>query len=134
TAINLADVDHHEVRRGCVAAAPGYFRSARMLGVRLECLATFARPIEDRTAIRLHTGTLEAVGELVLLDCERLEPGATALAQLRLAEPVVTAPGDRFILRLESPMWTLGGGVILEESQHRLKRFKAFVVEELSRQ
>jgi selenocysteine-specific elongation factor len=134
TALNVADVDHHDVRRGFVAAAPGFFRSARMLGVRLEALAHLDRPIEDRTQIRLHTGTVEAVGEIVLLDCERLEPGGSALAQLRLDEPIVTAPGDRFVVRLESPAWTLGGGVILEESKHRLKRLKAFVVEELTRQ
>jgi selenocysteine-specific elongation factor len=47
--------------------------------------------------------------------------------------PVVCAPGDRFIVRLASPTITLGGGVVLEESKHRLKRFKAFVVEELGR-
>jgi selenocysteine-specific elongation factor len=134
TALNVADVDHHAVRRGCVAATPGFFRPARMLGARFEALAHLDRPIENRTQIRLHTGTVEAVGEIVLLDCERLEPGQSALAQLRLDEPVVTAPGDRFVVRLESPAWTLGGGVILEESKHRLKRFKAFVVEELSRQ
>jgi len=134
TALNVADVDHHAVHRGCVAATPGFFRPARMLGARLEALAHLDRPIEDRTQIRLHTGTVEAVGEIVLLDCERLEPGASALVQLRLDEPIVTAPGDRFVVRLESPAWTLGGGVILEESKHRLKRFKSFVVEELSRQ
>ena len=134
TAVNVADVDHKDVRRGFVAATPGYFKPARMLGVRVQALPELGRPVENRTAIRLHTGTLEAVGEIVLLDVERLEPGAAALAQLRLDEEVVAAAGDRFVLRLESPAWTLGGGVILEESKHRLKRFKAFVVEELSRQ
>jgi selenocysteine-specific elongation factor len=134
TAINVADVDHKDVRRGFVAATPGFFKAARMLGVRVQALADLGRPVEDRTPIRLHTGTLEAVGEIVLLDQERLEPGGTALAQLRLDEDVVAAPGDRFVLRMESPAWTLGGGVILEESKHRLKRFKTFVVEELSRQ
>jgi selenocysteine-specific elongation factor len=134
TALNVADIDHHAVHRGCVVASPGFFRPARMLGARIEALADLDRPIEDRTSIRLHTGTAEALGELVLLDCERLEPGGSALAQLRLDEPVVTAPGDRFVIRLESPARTLGGGVILEESKHRLKRFKSFVVEELSRQ
>ena len=37
-------------------------------------------------------------------------------------------------MRLASPALTLGGGTILEESRHRLKRFKGFVIEELSRQ
>ncbi|MBI5361993.1 MAG: selenocysteine-specific translation elongation factor, partial [Planctomycetes bacterium] len=132
-ALNLADVDHKDVVRGNVAAAPGFFRPVQMVGARFTALATNAKPIENRTQIRLHTGTAECVGEVVLLDQEAIEPGAEGLVQLRLDEPVVCAPGDRFVLRLASPTVTLGGGVILEESKHRLKRFKSFVVDELSR-
>ena len=133
TAINLADVDHHLVRRGDVVATPGFFRPVRMVGARLAALADLDRPIADRTPIRLHTGTVEALGEVVLLDREEIAPGEGGLVQLRLEEPVVCAPGDRYVLRLASPARTLGGGVILEESKHRLKRFKSFVVEELER-
>ena len=134
TAINLADVDHHLVRRGDVVAAPGFFHPVRMAGARLTALPDLDRAIANRTPIRLHTGTVEALGEVVLLDQDELAPGATGLVQLRLDEPIVCAPGDRFVLRLASPAITLGGGLILEESKHRLKRFKDFVVEELSRQ
>jgi selenocysteine-specific elongation factor len=133
SAINLSDVDQHAAERGMVVATPGFFRGATMLGAQMTALATLERPVEDRTSIRLHTGTSEVLGELVLLDCEKLEPGAQALVQLRLQDAVVCAPGDRFVVRLASPAWTLGGGVILEESKHRLKRFKKFVVDELSR-
>jgi len=133
SAINLADLTVEEVTRGHVVAAPGFFRPTRMIAAKLEALATLERALEDRLAVRVHTGTAEAVGELVLLDCERLEPGASALVQLRLGEPIVCAPGDRFVLRLASPAVTLGGGSILEESKHRLKRFKKFVLEELGR-
>ncbi|MBK7643784.1 MAG: selenocysteine-specific translation elongation factor [Planctomycetes bacterium] len=133
SAINLADVDHHAVTRGHVAAAPGFYRGVRMIGTQLTALATLESPLSDRAHIRLHIGTAEALGELVLLDREVLAGGETGLAQLRLEEPVVCAPGDRFVLRLASPALTLGGGVVLEESKHRLKRFKNFVVEELSR-
>jgi selenocysteine-specific elongation factor len=122
------------VRRGDVVATPGYFKPVRMVGARLSALPDLERPISNRMAIRLHTGTVEALGEVVLLDQEELAPGATGLVQLRLEEPVVCAPGDRFVVRLASPALTLGGGVILEESKHRLKRFKDFVVDELSRQ
>jgi len=132
-AINVADVDHNVVSRGMVAATPGYFRAATMLGASVKALADLDRAIEDRTQIRFHAGTAEVLGELVLLDTEVLEPGGEALAQLRLEEPVVVAPGDRFVLRLASPAYVLGGGVVLEESKHRLKRFKKFVIEELSR-
>lgn len=134
SAMNLSDVDHHQVARGAVVAAPGYFRGVRMLGARLCALASLERAIENRCAVHLHTGTAEVLGELVLLDAERLEPGAEGLVQIRLSEEVVCAPGDRYIVRLASPALTLGGGTILEESRHRLKRFKGFVIEELVRQ
>jgi selenocysteine-specific elongation factor len=134
SALNLSDVDHHSVARGAVVATPGYFRGVRMLGARLRALASLERAIENRCAVHLHTGTAEVPGELVLLDAERLEPGAEGLVQIRLAEEAVCAPGDRYIVRLASPALTLGGGTILEESRHRLKRFKGFVIEELSRQ
>src|SRR6185503_21321526 len=122
-----------EVTRGNVVATPGFFRPTRMVAATFEAIAGLEHPLEDRLPIRLHTGTVEVVGELVLLDCERVEPGQSALVQLRLEEPVVCAPGDRYVLRLASPALTLGGGSILEESKHRLKRFKKFVLEELGR-
>jgi selenocysteine-specific elongation factor len=133
SAINLADVDHHQLTRGNVAATSGFYRGVRMIGAQVTALATLDAPVADRTQVRLHIGTAEVLGELVLLDREALAPGETGLAQLRLEEPVVCAPGDRFVLRLASPALTLGGGLVLEESRHRLKRFKNFVVEELSR-
>ena len=134
TALNLADVDHHRVERGHVVVTPGFFKPARMVGARLTALADLERPIVNRMRVRVHTGTSEAVGEVVLLDEEELAPGAGALVQFRLEQPLVCAPGDRFVMRLASPVVTLGGGVVLEESRHRLKRFKSFVIEELSRQ
>jgi selenocysteine-specific elongation factor len=134
TAINLSDIEHDKVARGAVAATPDFFSPVRMVAVRLKVLASLDRPVTDRMQVRLHTGTADPLGELVLLDRERLDPGAEGLAQVRLEEPVVCAPGDSFILRLASPAVTLGGGQILEESRHRLKRFKGFVIDELARQ
>ena len=66
--------------------------------------------------VRVHTGTADPHGELVLLDREEVAPGDAALVQLRLSQPIVCAPGDRFVLRLLSPVVTLGGGTILEET------------------
>lgn len=133
-ALNLADVAHDEVERGMVVASPGYYRAARMVGARLDVLAELDRPVTDRMRVRLHTGTAEVVGEIVLLDADQLEPGDSGLVQLRLDHEVVCAPGDPFIVRLASPLITLGGGRILEESRYRLKRFKDFVIDELAKQ
>jgi len=133
SAINLADLTLEEVGRGSVVATPGFFRPVRMVAASLQALADLETPLTDRMAVRLHTGTDEVLGELVLLDSDLLEAGQTGLVQLRLDRPVVCAPGDRFVLRLASPALTLGGGTILEESRHRLKRYKKFVLEELER-
>ncbi len=134
SAINLADVDHQQVRRGDVVATPGFFAPQRMLAARLETLAELDWPVTNRMSVRLHTGTVDVPGEVVLLDRDELPPGESGLIQLRLQETIVCAPGDRFILRLLSPVVTLGGGAILEESRHRLKRFKGFVLQELELQ
>ncbi|MCC7015387.1 MAG: selenocysteine-specific translation elongation factor [Planctomycetes bacterium] len=134
TAINVSDVDIEQVVRGCVAATPDFFSPVRMVAARLRVLRSLERPVTDRMEVRLHTGTADPLGELVLLDHDQLRPGDEGLVQIRLSEPVICAPGDAFILRLASPSVTLGGGVIVEESRHRLKRFKGFVLEELARQ
>src|ERR1035438_2582608 len=44
-------------------------------------------------------------------------PAEPRLAQLRLAEPLLLLPGDRFIIRQFSPVVTLGGGVVLDASR-----------------
>jgi selenocysteine-specific elongation factor len=134
SAINLSDVERAAAHRGDVLATPNFFTAQRMVAARLTALADLDRAIENRMRIRLHTGTADPAGEVVLLDADELGPGRSGLVQLRLDEPVVCAPGDRFVLRLLSPVVTLGGGVLLEESRYRLKRFKAFVTGGLARQ
>jgi selenocysteine-specific elongation factor len=134
SAINVSDIERATAHRGDVLATPNFFSAQRMVAARVTALAELDRVIENRMRIRLHTGTADPAGEIVLLDAEELGPGASGLVQLRLDEPVVCAPGDRFVLRLLSPVLTLGGGVLLEESRYRLKRFKGFVVEGLAQQ
>jgi len=134
SALNLTDVDHKSVARGDVVATPGYFKPHDMVGAELRVLEESPWPVRNRLPVRVHCGTSEAVGEVVLLDAPELEPGQSGLVQYRLETPLVCAPGDRYVVRLASPMVTLGGGVVLEESRYRLKRFKTFVIEELRRQ
>jgi selenocysteine-specific elongation factor len=62
------------------------------------------------------------VAEVVLYDGKEVKPGQSALAQLRLQEPTLLFPGDRFILRQFSPVVTIGGGVVLENQPQRLPK------------
>ncbi|MBI4577961.1 MAG: selenocysteine-specific translation elongation factor [Planctomycetes bacterium] len=133
TALNCADLDYKVVQRGMVACEPGALEPASLLEVRLSCLGGGRRPLEHLETVRFHAGTVEALGELALLEGPRTVPGQTVYAQLRLREPTVVAPGDRFVLRLHSPMLTVGGGVVLGVSRHRLKRDRPRVLERLRR-
>ena len=130
-ALNLSDIDYREVHRGMVATEPGYFQGSSMLEATLRYLPSTHRPLLHQTEIRLHVGTAEVMGKVFLLDKKTLEPGTESYVQFRLTEPVVTAPGDRYVLRLHSPMETIGGGEILDRSRWRLKTGKAYVLEQL---
>lgn len=112
TALNLAGVEHGEVRRGMVLASPGRFVPARRLEAKVTLLPS-ARPIKRRARVHFHSGTAESTAELLLLDRDTLQPGETAVVQLQLAEPVVALLGDSFIVRQFSPVVTIGGGVAL---------------------
>jgi selenocysteine-specific elongation factor len=50
-------------------------------------------------------------------------PGASAIVQLRLEEPIAALPGDRFIIRSYSPQVTIGGGVVIDAlpQKHRIR-------------
>lgn len=113
TAINLAGIALEEVRRGMTLAAPGRFEPTQRCDVRLTLLPS-ARPLKQRARAHFHQGTAECMASVRLLEGEALAPGSSALAQLRLSEPLLLLPGDRFILRQFSPVITIGGGVVLD--------------------
>jgi selenocysteine-specific elongation factor len=123
SALSLAGVDHKGVTRGDVAAAPGSFVPAPNLDARLRYLAENRRPLKHMTPVRLHVGTKEAVGRVAILDRTKLDPGEEGFVQIRCDEPLVVDAGDPFILRLQSPLVTIGGGRILSASPERRRKF-----------
>jgi selenocysteine-specific elongation factor len=113
TALNLAGVEARELERGMVLARPGLFEATDRLDAALALLGS-ARPLKTRTPVHFHSGTAEAVAEVVLLQGKELRPGEQTYAQLRLSRPGLFLPGDRFIIRQFSPVITIGGGEILD--------------------
>ncbi len=130
TAINLQGIDKEELKRGDVISQPGLLEPAYLLDIRLKILEGVPA-VKNRMRIRFHSGTTEVFGRVILLDRERLEPGDSCLAQLRLEEKVAVMPNDRYIIRRYSPIITLGGGKIIDSHPEKHKRYKADVLEEL---
>lgn len=115
TALNLAGVTTQELARGMVLTPPVTFHPASHLGVSLTLLPS-AKPLKARARVHLHAYTFETIATVVLFGQKQVSPGETALAQLRMAEPTLLLPGDRFVVRQFSPVVTIGGGVVLDAS------------------
>jgi selenocysteine-specific elongation factor len=131
TALNLQRVDLTAVERGMILASPGAFTPTTSFDVHLELLASAGAPIVRRKRVRFHIGTAEIMGYVVLLGQDRLEPGDSAFAQVRLERATFALPGDRFIIRQYSPMTTIGGGEILDARPRRHRRSDADVTRRL---
>ena len=131
TAINFQGLDKTAVKRGEVLSTPGALIASYMVDVSFHYLASNKKPVKNRTIVRLHTGTSEVMGRLILLEQEELPPGQTAVAQLRLDSPVAIVKDDRFVVRSYSPVRTIGGGQIINPIPQKHKRLRPDVVEGL---
>ncbi|MET0403394.1 MAG: selenocysteine-specific translation elongation factor [Cystobacter sp.] len=131
-AVNLAGVEAESLGRGGVLVHAGGVAETSMLDVEVSLLAAAPRALPRRHKLRLHLGTAQTEATVALLDLERLEPGETGLAQLRLSAPVAALPGQRFILRgahaLPGRGATLAGGRVLSVSPPRRRKGGAGVV------
>jgi selenocysteine-specific elongation factor len=120
TALNLAGVTVEELARGMTLAPPETFRATNRVDTRL-LLLPGAKPLKDRARVHLHAYTMETIAELRLFDSKELRPGDEQWVQLRLDNPALLLPDDRFIVRQFSPVVTVGGGVVLDASPLRRK-------------
>ena len=121
TALNLAGVSTEDLTRGVTLAIPDTFRSTSRIDARLSLLKS-AKPLKDGARVHFHAFTKETIAEVRLHGAKLLKPGAEAFARLKLAEPVLLLPRDRFIIRQFSPVVTVGGGIVLDASPPASKR------------
>jgi selenocysteine-specific elongation factor len=103
-ALALPGIERAALRRGDALVEAGSYPVSYRIDVQLEEL----EPIGDHVRLHVHHGTAEIPARLVRI--------GDRFAQLRLAEPVVSARGDRFVLRNST---TLGGGRILDPAPPR---------------
>lgn len=113
TAINLAGVKLEDVSRGSELASPGWLLPSTRLLVELQNLASSGIKLRNRATFTLHAGTSETHARLILRG-QALLPGNSGFGELRLANPIVTTHGQRFLLRCVSPAATVGGGRIVD--------------------
>ena len=130
-ALNVSNVKTTDIQRGDELCSPGHLLPTLMTDVRLECLETLDEPLKNRQRVRLHKGTSETIGRLILLDRDELEPGDTGFVQLRLERPIVAERNERFIIRGFSSMRLLGGGRFVEMYPQKNRRYRKTVLDYL---
>jgi selenocysteine-specific elongation factor len=113
-AVNLADVEKNDLKRGDVLTTPGSLAPTLMVDARLMLSVRATKALTQRARVRIHHGTNEVMARVVLLEGDSLEPGQSALVQLRLEAPLVAVAGDLFVMRSYSPMRVIGGGSVVD--------------------
>ena len=115
TAVNLGGVEHSEIERGMVLCEKSVLRPTQIFDAEIEVLKAAKRSLKSRQRVRVHLGTIEALARVqVLNEGGEIAQGEKDFVQLRLETPVVTIPGERFILRSYSPQMTIAGGRVLD--------------------
>ena len=131
-AVNLAGLAVDDLRRGDVLTTPGALSASDRLDVQLGLTADAPIELEQNDELDFFLGADELPARVTLLDVQRLRPGETGWVQLRLARPIAALKGDRFIVRRPSPSITVGGGVIVDPSPRRHKRFHEATLDKLA--
>jgi selenocysteine-specific elongation factor len=126
-ALNLAGASHDELQRGMVLGPERVLAAGTVFDCVLELLAA-AKPLKNRAPVHFHAGAAEIPAEVRTLDNSPLvEPGSSAMVRIVLREPMLLLPGDRFIVRMFSPVVTIGGGEVIDNDPPRRMRRDALV-------
>jgi selenocysteine-specific elongation factor len=112
TALDLAGIEASEIAAGEVLLSHP-IAATRSFDARLRLLAS-AKPLAHGVRVRLHHGTRATNARIRLFGREELVPGESTFARLRLEEPLILLPADRFVLRSMTPQITIGGGTVLD--------------------
>ena len=114
TALNIINLKKDEIERGMVIAQTGSLTKTSLIDVKLSTSTHQDVTLKHFTRVRLFHGTKEIMARVIPLDKKEIAPGETQVVQLRLEEEIYAKIGDPFVIRLFSPMVTVGGGIILE--------------------
>jgi selenocysteine-specific elongation factor len=131
-AVALRGIGREAVTPGDALAAPGLLLPSARLDARVTLLASAPGLIPRGQSMRLLIGTADTGARLHLLDRDRLAPGESAVAQLRLDAPVAAPAREPFVLRLAPPARTIGGGVVLDAAPPRRRARDAALLQAMA--
>ena len=131
-ALNLVGLDKADMARGHVVCHPKVSMTTTRFDASVEIRPSAGREVVNHERVRIHLGTAEVIGKIILLGGhEVLPPKSTALCQIIAQEPLVALRGDHFVLRNQTAQGTLGGGVVVNPFAQRHRKAETQVTERL---
>ena len=121
-ALNLTGVDVADLARGDWVLAPALHAPSQRLDVRLRLLDSETKPLKHWTPVHLHHGARDVTARVSIRRGAEIRPGESGLAQLIVDQNVAALNGDRFILRDQSALRTIGGGTVIDPWAPRQRR------------
>ncbi|MGO9264968.1 MAG: selenocysteine-specific translation elongation factor [Candidatus Binataceae bacterium] len=122
-ALNLTGAEKIELKRGDVLADERLELTTDRLDARLEIRPGARRPLKHNQRVRFFIGAAETIGRAIVLEpLGEIPPKHRGFVQLVLDDPVVALAGDRFVIRDETNVRTLGGGVVLNPLGRRSRK------------
>ncbi len=113
-AINLTGAEKIDLKRGDVLADDRLDITTERFDAMLEIRPAAKRPLKNNERVRVFIGTAETMARTIILgDAVAIESKSRGLVQFVLDAPMLALSGDRFIIRDQTNMRTLGGGVVL---------------------
>ncbi len=121
-ALNLTGIEVAQVARGDWVVQPTLHLPTQRMDVRLRVLESEIRPLRHWTPVHLHLGAGDVLARISIRRGASVNPGESALVRLIADVPVAALSGDRFIVRDQSALRTLGGGVVVDPAAQRQRR------------
>ena len=129
-AMNLSGISYEQIGRGDVITTPRWLRPTDAVDVSLKVIGDSPRPVRHNASVTFFTGSNETAARVRLLDADRLAPGATGWAQIKLEKPAAVVKDDYFVIR--NTVTTLGGGRVVAPHATRHRRFDEATVSRLT--
>ena len=109
-------VELNDIDRGDLLVDPDFCDMSERIDVSLKLLPGLSRPLKHLTPVKVHIGAKRLAAQIALINNEvsKLAPGESSKAQLILQEALCATNGERFVIRDDSEMETLGGGFVLD--------------------
>lgn len=125
TAISFTGLERDDLVRGGVITGQtdlAYHEQHRVLALSIEMLHDAAVSLADRRRVLGIIGTTEFEGGIRLYDNAEIRAGGKGILFIQPDQPVYSSVGDYCVLRLPTPMVTLGGGRVIDHLENLPRR------------